>query len=244
MRKHVPPGRPWRTFELVEWDRVFKAFIKVSSICVTGGTGYIGQRLIPLLASRGHEIRAVVREESLGKLPNGASIVVADPLKDGSYTEAIKGADTFVHLIGVPHPSPAKAAQFRAIDLPSAQVAIKAARDAGIRHFVYLSVAQPAPMMQAFIAVRSEGEAMIRASGMDATFVRPWYVLGPGHRWPYFLLPFYWVAERLPATRESARRLGLVTISQMLKALVWSVENPPAAIRILDVPKIRELSHQ
>ena len=217
---------------------------QVSSICVTGGTGYIGQRLVPLLAGRDHEVRAIVRDGSQDKLPRGASIVVADPLQNGSYTEAIKGADTFVHLIGVPHPSPAKAAQFRAIDLPSAQVAIKAARDAGIRHFVYLSVAQPAPMMQAFIAVRREGEAMIRASGMDATFVRPWYVLGPGHRWPYFLLPFYWVAERLPATRESARRLGLVTISQMLKALVWAVENPPAAIRILDVPKIRELSHQ
>lgn len=169
---------------------------------------------------------------------------MADPLKDGSYLEAIKGAGTFVHLIGVPHPSPAKAAQFRAIDLPSAQVAIKAARDAGIRHFVYLSVAQPAPMMQAFIAVRSEGEEMIRASGLDATFVRPWYVLGPGHRWPYFLLPLYWIAEQLPATRESARRLGLVTISQMLKALVWAVENPPTGVRILDVPKIRELSRE
>src|SRR2546421_200611 len=41
-------------------------------------------------------------------------------------------------------------------------------------------VAQPASMMQAFVAVRAEGEALIRASGMKATFVRPWYVLGPG----------------------------------------------------------------
>lgn len=221
-----------------------QGFPQVSSICVTGGTGYIGQRLIPLLVRRSHEVRAVVREGSQDKLPSGASIVLADPLKDRTYTEAIRGADTFIHLIGVPHPSPAKAAQFRAIDLPSAQVAIKAARDAGIRHFVYLSVAQPAPMMQAFLAVRSEGEAMIRASGLDATFVRPWYVLGPGHRWPYFLLPFYWMAERLPATREGARRLGLVTISQMLKALICAVENPPAGVRILDVPKIRELSRE
>src|ERR1700674_1124498 len=219
-----------------------QGFHQVSSICVTGGTGYIGQRLIPLLVRRGHEVRAVIREGSQGKLPVGASIVVADPLQDGSDTETIKGADTFIHLIGVPHPSPAKAAQFRAIDLPSAEVAIKAARGAGIRHFVYLSVAQPAPMMQSFIAVRSEGEAMIRASGLDATFVRPWYVLGPGHRWPYFLLPFYWLAERLPNTRESARRLGLVTIAQMLNALIWAVENPPTGVRILDVPKIRELS--
>jgi hypothetical protein len=56
------------------------------------------------------------------------------------------------------------------------------------------------------------------------------------------LLPFYWVCERLPATRESAHRLGLVTVSQMLDTLVWAVENPADGVRILDVPKIRELS--
>lgn len=212
----------------------------MSSIFVTGGTGYIGSRLIPLLTGRGHEVKAVVRPGSEGKLP-GVVEVVADPLQERSYTDAVRDCDTFIHLIGVPHPSPAKGAQFRAIDLPSARVALGAARDAGVRHFVYLSVAQPAPMMQAFIAVRSEGEALIRASEIDATFVRPWYVLGPGHRWAYLFVPFYWIAERLPGTRESARRLGLVTISQMLKALVWAVENPPEGIRTLDVPKIREL---
>ena len=169
-------------------------------------------------------------------------MVAADPLREDSYTESIRDCDTFVHLIGVPHPSPAKAAQFRAVDLPSIQVAVKAARDARIRHFIYLSVAQPASMMQAFVAVRAEGEALVRASGMSATFVRPWYVLGPGHRWPYALVPFYWVAELLPATRESARRLGLVTISQVLTTLIWAVENPPADVRIVDVPKIRELA--
>jgi uncharacterized protein YbjT (DUF2867 family) len=211
------------------------------SICVTGGTGYIGQRLIPLLMKRGHALKAVARAGSEKKLPNNVTVVSADPLQEGSYTEAIRDCDTFIHLIGVPHPSPAKAAQFRAIDLPSVEVAVKAAREAGVRHFIYLSVAQPAPMMEAFIAVRAEGEALIRASGMRATFVRPWYVLGPGHRWPYALMPFYWIAELLPPTRESARRLGLITISQMLGALVWAVENLPEDVRVLDVPKIREL---
>ena len=211
------------------------------SICVTGGTGYIGQRLIPLLTTRGHAVTAVVRAGSEKKLPNNVTAVSADPLQEGSYTEAIRGCDTFIHLIGVPHPSPAKAAQFRAIDLPSVEVAVKAAREASVRHFIYLSVAQPASMMQAFIAVRAKGEALIRASGMRATFVRPWYVLGPGHWWPYALVPFYWVAELFPPTRESARRLGLITISQMLKVLVWAVENLPEDVRVLDVPKIRKL---
>ena len=214
----------------------------MSSIFVTGATGYIGSRLIPLLANRNHQLTLVVRPGSEKKIAANISIVTADPLQENSYTESVRGCDTFIHLIGVPHPSPAKAVQFRAIDLPSIQVAVKAARDAGIRHFIYLSVAQPASMMQAFIAVRAEGEALIRASGMKATFVRPWYVLGPGHWWPYALVPFYWLAELLPPTRESATRLGLVTIWQMLNALVWSVENPASDIRIVDVPTIRKLS--
>ena len=224
--------------------RVFPVlfFLSAMKVFITGGTGYMGSRLIPLLLERGHEVKAVVRRGSETRLPGGAIPVMADPLRMDSYTEQIGGADTFVHLIGVAHPSPAKAKEFREIDLVSAQVAVKAARDAGIGHFVYLSVAQPAKMMQAFIAVRSEGERMIRESGMPATFVRPWYVLGPGHRWAYALLPFYWICERLPATRESARRLGLVTISQMLETLVWAIENPPDGIRIVDVPRIRQLS--
>jgi len=149
-----------------------------------------------------------------------------------------------VHLIGVPHPSPAKAAQFRAVDIVSVQVAVKAASEAGIRHFIYLSVAQPAPMMKPYVATRSECEGIIRANHMPATFLRPWYVLGPGHRWPYALLPFYWLCERLPATRAGARRLGLVTLPQILNALLWAVNNPSRDVQILDVPRIKEFRRE
>jgi uncharacterized protein YbjT (DUF2867 family) len=212
------------------------------SVFLTGGTGYIGSRLIPLLRKRGHQIKALVRGGSERKLPTGATGVVGDALKTDSYVEHVRGSDTFVHLIGVPHPSPAKAKQFREIDLVSIQVAIKAARESGIRHFVYLSVAHPAPVMKDFIEVRTAGEQMIRDSGINASFVRPWYVLGPGHWWPYAILPAYWILEKIPKTRESAERLGLVTIRQMLNTLIWAVENPPNGVQILDVPKIRELS--
>jgi len=212
------------------------------SIFLTGGTGYIGTRLIPLLLKRGHNIKALVRKGSESKLPGGVNGVVGDALAMDSYTEAVRGSDTFVHLIGTPHPSPAKAKQFHDVDLVSIKVAITAARDAGVGHFIYLSVAHPAPAMKEFIAVRSAGEEMIRESGINATFVRPWYVLGPGHRWPYAILPIYWILEQIPATRESATRLGLITIDQMLSALLWAVENPANGIRILDVPRIRQLA--
>jgi nucleoside-diphosphate-sugar epimerase len=209
-------------------------------VFITGGTGYMGSRLIPLLVERGHEVKALVRPGSERRLDSSAACVPGDPPKVDSYTAQVTGCDTFVHLIGVSHPSPAKAAQFRAVDAVSIRVASQAAQASGIRHFVYLSVAHPAPMMQAYIEVRSEGESLIRSLNLPATFVRPWYVLGPGHRWPYVLLPFYWLCERLPKTREAARRLGLVTIGQMTRALLWAVENPTSDVRILDVPGIRE----
>jgi hypothetical protein len=71
--------------------------------------------------------------------------------------------------------------------------------------------------------------------------LRPWYVLGPDHWWPIALKPIYWLAERLPATREVAQRMGLVTLAQMVAALVQAVEHPPATgtVRIVDVPEIR-----
>jgi hypothetical protein len=40
-------------------------------------------------------------------------------------------------------------------------------------------------------------------------------------------------------TREGARRLGLVTLAQMLQALVWAIEHPATALRVLEVPDIR-----
>jgi uncharacterized protein YbjT (DUF2867 family) len=209
------------------------------SVFITGGTGYLGRPLIAELVQRGHEVRALVRVGSESRLPAGCKAVLGDALDGNSYREHISPADTFVQLVGVPHPNPSKAAQFRSVDLASAAGAMKAAVETGIQHFVYLSVAHPAPVMKAYIEVRTACETMLRESRMNATILRPWYILGPGHRWPYALLPMYWLMELLPSTRAGARRLGLVTLEQMVSALVNAVENPSRGVRIVEVPEIR-----
>jgi uncharacterized protein YbjT (DUF2867 family) len=208
-------------------------------VFVTGSTGFMGRALTKLLVERGHRVRALVRRGSEKKAPAGCEVVVGDPLDASTFASAAAGADTFVQLVGVTHPNPAKADEFRAIDLSSARAGLAAAVSAGVKHFVYVSVAQRAPVMKSYIAVRAEAEEAIRKSGLNATFVRPWYVLGPGRRWPLILLPMYWIMGAIPSTRESAQRLGLVTREQMISALAWSVENPASGVRILDVPAIR-----
>lgn len=207
-------------------------------VFVTGGTGYLGRPFIRELIARGHEVRALVRPASAGRVPEGAEAVDGDAL--GDFAASIPPADTLVHLVGTPHPGPHKARQFRTIDLVSIRASVAAAKRAAVRHLVYVSVAHPAPAMHAYIAVREEGEALIAASGLSATILRPWYVLGPGHRWPGVMLPAYWLMERLPWTRDSALRLGLVGLSQMVAALVSAVENPVEGVRFAGVPEIRD----
>ena len=207
-------------------------------VFVTGGTGYIGRRAIAAL-SRGHRVRALVRVGSRGKLPEGCEAVTGDALDDRTFASRIPPADTFLQLVGVAHPSPAKAAEFRAVDLVSARASAKAAAAAGVSHFVYVSVAQPAPVMKAYVQARAEGEAAIRAAGLNATFVRPWYVLGPGHRWPWFLLPVYRLLQFFPPTRDNALRLSPVTLKQMIAALVAAVEEPASGVRIVETPDVR-----
>ncbi len=210
-----------------------------NSIFIAGGTGYIGRPLIQQLLARGHRVRALVRAGSEKKLSAACEPVPGNALDPVTYASRVAPSSTFVQLVGVSHPSPAKATEFQTIDRVAALGAVKAARDAGIQHFIYLSVAQPAPVMKSYIAVRAECEQALLASGMNVTILRPWYVLGPGHRWPYALLPMYWLCERIPSTREGARRLGLVTLDQMVRTLVSAVENPSIGARFTEVPQIR-----
>ena len=214
--------------------------MKLAEVFITGGTGYLGRPLIEALLEKKFNVHALVRPGSEGKIPSGAVKAIGNALDDATFADAIPRGAAFVHLVGTPHPSPAKAAEFECVDLVSIQASVRAARRAGVSHFVYVSVAHPAPVMRAYIAVRQEGEALIRATGIPATILRPWYVLGPGHWWPYLFVPIYALLGMLPSTRDSARRLGLVTHRSMVSALVRAVERPPASgVSIVDVPGIQ-----
>jgi uncharacterized protein YbjT (DUF2867 family) len=214
----------------------------MDEVFVAGGTGYLGRPLLERLCQLGYSPKAVARSTSVTNVPSGSEAIVGDVLNGDSYAEHVPRGSTFVHLVGVAHPAPWKAAQFRAIDLVSFKQSVAAAKQAGTSHFVFVSVAHPAPAMKAYVQVRTECEAMLRESGLNATILQPWYVLGPGHRWPWLLVPLYRFLELLSATRSGALRLGLITRQEMLNALVHSIQSPAHGIRVLGVPEMRALS--
>ncbi|MBL8174795.1 MAG: NAD(P)H-binding protein, partial [Bryobacterales bacterium] len=137
----------------------------MAHVFVSGGTGFLGARIIARLLERGHTVAAVARPGSEHKLPRGTGVVTGDPLHEETFASYMPPADTFIHLVGITKPAPWKGAAFRAVDQVSLEQSLIAAKAFGIKHFVYVSVAHPAPVMRAYIEVRKECERQIRLSG-------------------------------------------------------------------------------
>lgn len=215
------------------------------NVYITGGTGYIGSRIIPILIRNGFNVTALARKDSLAKLPPCCKAVEGNALDENTFMEYVKGCTTFIQLVGVSHPSPAKKEQFKTIDLASVKASVKAAKNANVKHFVYLSVAQPAPMMKEYIEVRKQGEAILNESGIPSSVIRPWYIIGPGHYWPIILKPIYKILEWIPATREQAINLGLIKLEEMLNTILHTAKNPPKeGMKIYRTKDIRNIDYR
>jgi len=211
----------------------------MQNIFITGGTGYMGTRLIKALQNQEYLIRALVRKGSENKLSRGCAMITGNALDASSYQDKIEPSSIFVHLVGVAHPSPSKKEQFKKIDLVSIQEAAKAAVYAHVDHFIYLSVSQyPTKIMREFQQVRAEGERLLLQTGLKTSFIRPWYVLGPGHWWPILLKPFLLLAK-YAGKREAVENLDTVTLPQMINILLYAIKNPPGRNAVYDVHAIK-----
>jgi len=211
------------------------------NVFITGGTGYLGSRIIPLLKKDGYNVTALSRQKSFNKLPAGCKKAEGNALNENTFKEYVKGCDTFIQLVGVSHPSPAKKEEFISIDLTSIKASVNAAVFAGVKHFIYLSVAQPSPFMKEYIEVRKQGEELLAENNIASSIIRPWYIIGPGHYWPLLFKPMYKICEWIPATREQAINLGLVKLDEMLKTIIYAVKNPTQSVKIYATKEIRAI---
>jgi len=94
--------------------------------------------------------------------------------------------------------------------------------------------------MDDYQVCRAKCEKIIKQASLNASIIRPWYIVGPGHYWPILFLPLSKLLEIIPATSVKAKALRLVFLSQMLNTLVYAVEHAPEKVRVFEIEEIRK----
>ena len=148
-------------------------------IAVTGGTGFVGQRLIDLAVERGHQVHALARRPQEPR--DGVTWIAGDLGSREALEQLVTGTDAVIHVAGVIN-SP-DAAGFEAGNVNGTLTMLAAATAAGTRRFVHVSsLAAREPGLSQYGASKSRSEELVEGSGLDWVIVRPPAVYGPGDK--------------------------------------------------------------
>ncbi len=143
-------------------------------IVLSGATGFLGRHAARELLAAGHSLCCLSRGGGLPHgLPEGAAVEAAsaDVLDEAALTAALDGCDVFVHAAGLVSHSLADAHKTTAVHLRGTEVAMRAARAAGVRRVVYLSTSGT-------IAVGTDPDVIF-----DESAEPPLPIID---RWPYY----------------------------------------------------------
>ena len=186
-------------------------------VAVTGGTGFVGSRLLAVLGSEGHEVRALTRRP----MESGAGLTwVPGSLEDSrALGQLADGADALIHVAGVIN---ADEAGFEAGNVQGTAAVIEAAKLQGVRRLVHVSsLAAREPRLSRYGASKARSEALVRDSGLDSAIVRPPAVYGPGDR---ETLELFRMAQRGLVLLPPEGRLSLIHADDLARLLIALAE--------------------
>ena len=149
----------------------------MSTLAITGGTGFVGGALIEAALAAGCHVRALARRP---QAPRAGVEWVAGALNDvAALGRLVAGADAAVHVAGVVNA--AERAGFVAGNVEGTRALLSAATAAGTRRFIHVSsLSAREPALSNYGWSKAEAERLVQASGLDWTIVRPPGVYGPG----------------------------------------------------------------
>lgn len=217
-------------------------------VLLTGGTGYIGGRLLPLLARRDdirvrcltrrpEHLRAVIESdrsapEAAATLPANMHIVAGDCLDAESLASAMEGVDTayyLVHSLAVPQ-------RFEQVDRQAATAFAAAARRAGVQRIIYLGgLGDPADRLSEHLRSRHEVGKLLLESGAEVIELRASIIIGSGSL-SYELIRA--LVERLPVMlcpKWVATPAQPIAVEDVLDYLLAALDLPEGASRVFEI---------
>ena len=186
----------------------------MTTLAITGGTGFVGSRLIALALDAGHKVRALTRREQAER--ERVAWVPGDLSNRATLAELADGADAVIHVAGVVN-APDRAGFARG-NIEGTANMLAAAEAAGVRRFVHVSsLAAREPELSAYGWSKAEGDRLVAASPLETSIVRPPAIYGPGDM---EMLELFKLARRGLALLPPGGRLSVIEVGDLGRLLL------------------------
>ena len=210
----------------------------IESVCLLGGTGFVGRAVAEHLYERGLRVRVVTRSvgrsRPLWVVPT-VEVVVADPHDEVGLAAQFEGMDAVVNFCGILHETRKQTFERVHVELP--RKVVGACRAAGVRHFVHVSALGASESGPSdYQRSKARGEAAIRqaASTLPWTIFRPSIVFGEEDA---FLNKFAQLVSLLPFVPLAAAgaRLQPVWVEDVARAIASSLGDSQAFGKVYEL---------
>jgi uncharacterized protein YbjT (DUF2867 family) len=159
----------------------------MSTVLVTGASGFVGSYVVPALVSDGHRVIGLVRNEDGGRLVQSrlasaglgqVEVRHGDVTRPETLARALDGVDAVVHLVAIPRDYNG-GADLRLVNTEGTRNVVEAARSAGVRRFVHMGAmgVEDDPRLH-YASSKAKAEAIVAESGLDWTILKPSLIFG------------------------------------------------------------------
>ncbi len=206
-------------------------------ILVTGGTGFVGPKIVHALRAQGREVRALVRRpERAAQLAGwGAELVTGDVTDAASLRAAADGCTHVVHLVAIINGS---AQDFDRVMTQGTTNLVAAAKEAGIERFVLMSAlgtSQTTKDVVPYYAAKWAMEREVVASGLEYTIFRPSFVFGrDGGALPTFIKQVRY-SPVVTVIGSGLQKIQPIWVEDVAEYFAHGVDQPQAANRIFEL---------
>ena len=208
-------------------------------ILVTGGTGFVGPRIVHALRERDRPVRALVRDpdgQSATTLAAwGAELVQGDMTDRESLRRAVEGTEAVVHLVAIRQGS---ADQFRRVMEEGTRELVAAAKEAGVKRFVLMSAlgtTEATKDLVPYYHAKWEMEQAVSGSGLEHVIFRPSFVFARDGG----ILPTFRRLARLspvtPIIGSGKQRIQPIWIEDVAAYFAQGVDKAEAANRTYEL---------
>jgi NADH dehydrogenase len=195
-------------------------------LLLTGATGSVGSRLLPLLLERGHDVRCLVREpRRLGPRRVDVQIALGDlgEMSDPYLVrQALRGVDTVVHLAATIRDQPPH--RIEELNGLATVRLLRAAERSGVKRFVFFSALNASEAQRTrFFRAKWLAEQAIASSSLETTIFAPSIVYDRSDPWITLLRRFSFLPV-LPVSGDGRARFEPIWASDAARCVVSALE--------------------